>query len=53
MIGIKIISGGIGKKILSINATIERKNWEYLDLDCFSIKMVKFWNIIFGNICFN
>ena len=36
MIGIRTTSGGMGKKILSMKAIRDKKNWEKRDLDFFS-----------------
>ena len=35
--GIKITSGGMGKKMLSMKAIRDKKNWEYRPVDFFSI----------------
>ena len=46
MIGINIKSGGIGKKILSMKATIDKKYCENFDLDFFSTYICKFFQNI-------
>ena len=44
--GIRNKSGGIGKKILSVNAIKDKRDCEYFDLDLFSRNFFIFFNKI-------